>query len=64
MSRHYASNYVGSGATEQGLEAADDEGAYQAAARITNLPEEGFYVYLKENLSENIGVGGNLLSDK
>ena len=34
------------------------------AARITNLPEEGFYVYLKENLSENIGVGGNLLSDK
>lgn len=33
------------------------------AAKVTGLPAEGFYVFLKENEIENIGVGGQLLSD-
>lgn len=36
----------------------------EAAARITGLPQEAFYVFLKENELENVGVGGNLLSDR
>lgn len=35
-----------------------------SAARIMNMPEEAFYVFLKENELENVGVGGKLLSDK
>lgn len=35
-----------------------------SAARIMNLPQEMFYVYLKEHSLDNVGVGGNLLSDK
>ncbi len=35
-----------------------------SAARIMNTPEEAFVVLLKENEKENIGVGGQLLSDK
>ncbi|MDD2967372.1 MAG: tautomerase family protein [Desulfovibrionaceae bacterium] len=33
------------------------------AARIMNLPMASFYVFLKENALENVGVGGVLLSD-
>lgn len=36
----------------------------EAAARITGLPQEAFYVFLKENDLENVGVGGKLLSDR
>lgn len=35
-----------------------------SASRIMNMPEEAFYVFLKENELENVGVGGKLLSDK
>ena len=30
----------------------------ESAARITGIPKEGFYVFLKENSMDNIGVGG------
>lgn len=33
------------------------------ASKILNLPPQIFTVYLKENETENIGVGGELLSD-
>ena len=36
----------------------------ESAARILNMPEEAFYVFLKENSLENVGVGGKLLSDQ
>lgn len=36
----------------------------ESAARITGLPAEAFYVFLKENELENVGVGGKLLSEK
>ncbi|MBE5101601.1 4-oxalocrotonate tautomerase DmpI [Priestia aryabhattai] len=35
-----------------------------SAANIMNLPEQTFYVFIKENEKENIGVAGQLLSDK
>lgn len=35
-----------------------------SAASIMNVPEQAFIVLLKENESENIGVGGQLLSDR
>lgn len=36
----------------------------ETAARITGLSEEAFYVFLKENPIDNIGVGGKLISDR
>lgn len=36
----------------------------QVAVKVTGLPAEAFYVFLKENELENIGVGGVLLSDR
>ncbi len=36
----------------------------ESAARITGIPKEGFYVFLKENTTDNVGVGGKLLSEK
>lgn len=36
----------------------------ETASRVTGIPKEGFYVFLKENERDNIGVGGVLLSDK
>lgn len=35
----------------------------ETAARVMNIPKEAFYVFLKENKLENIGVGGILLSE-
>ena len=35
-----------------------------SAASIMNVPEQAFIVLLKENESENIGAGGQLLSDR
>ncbi|WP_265457018.1 4-oxalocrotonate tautomerase DmpI [Enterococcus sp. HY326] len=34
------------------------------AARVLHAPEEAFYVFLKENDGDNVGVGGILLSDR
>ncbi|WP_129045433.1 4-oxalocrotonate tautomerase DmpI [Companilactobacillus metriopterae] len=33
------------------------------AARVTGIPKEMFYVFIKENNLDNIGVGGKLLSE-
>ncbi|KXS47364.1 MAG: 4-oxalocrotonate tautomerase [Halanaerobium sp. 4-GBenrich] len=34
------------------------------ASKVTNIPKEAFVVMIKENDLENIGVGGELLSEK
>lgn len=36
----------------------------ESAAKIMNVPEQAFVVLLKENEKENIGVGGQLISEK
>lgn len=36
----------------------------ESTSRITGLPPESIFVFIKENNLENIGVGGTLLSDK
>lgn len=36
----------------------------ETASRVTKLPKEAFYVFLKENELDNVGVGGQLLSDR
>lgn len=36
----------------------------ESTARITGLPEQTIYVFIKENEPENVGVGGVLLSDR
>lgn len=36
----------------------------ESASRITGLPKEGFYVFLKENEADNVGIGGQLLSER
>ena len=36
----------------------------ESAARIMNMPKDSFYVFLKENALDNVGVGGILLSEK
>ena len=35
-----------------------------SAARITGIPKETFYVSSKMNNADNVGVGGELLSEK
>ncbi len=35
----------------------------ESAARITGLDAAAFYVFLKENSLENVGVGGKVLAD-
>lgn len=35
-----------------------------SAAKIMNAPEQAFIVLLKENEKENIGVGGQLISER
>ncbi len=35
-----------------------------SAAKIMNVPEQAFVVLLKENETDNIGVGGQLLSER
>jgi 4-oxalocrotonate tautomerase len=34
------------------------------ASKVTSIPREAFVVMIKENDQENVGVGGELLSDK
>lgn len=36
----------------------------EIAARVTGIPKEGFYVFIKENSLENVGVGGLLIADR
>lgn len=36
----------------------------QKASEILNIPEHAFVTLLKENNPDNIGTGGQLLSDK
>ncbi len=36
----------------------------EATSRITGLPPDSIFVFIKENSLDNIGVGGKLLSDK
>ena len=36
----------------------------ESAARNKNMPKAPFFVFLKENLPDNVGVGGILLSEK
>lgn len=36
----------------------------ESAANIMNVPEQAFFVFIKENEKENIGVGGTILADK
>lgn len=35
-----------------------------SASRIMQMPKESFYIFLKENATDNVGVGGTLLSDR
>lgn len=34
------------------------------ASKIMNVPEQAFIVLLKENQTDNIGLGGQLLSER
>ncbi len=36
----------------------------ESASRITGIPEAGFYIFIKENESDNVAVGGKLLSER
>ena len=36
----------------------------ETAARVTGLPKETIFVFLKENSTDNVGVGGVLLSER
>ncbi|MBQ7617505.1 MAG: tautomerase family protein [Desulfovibrio sp.] len=36
----------------------------ETVARITGLPKTSIFVFLKENSPENIGVAGQLLTEK
>ena len=34
----------------------------ETAARVTGIEEEAFYVFIRENDPDNVGIGGQLLS--
>ena len=36
----------------------------ESAAKIMGSPESAFYVFIKENELDNVGVGGQLLSER
>lgn len=36
----------------------------ESAARVTGIPKDVFYVFIKENEADHVGVGGILLSEK
>ena len=38
-------------------------GFTELAAKVTRIPKEAFYVYIKEYPEDSIGVGGLLLPD-
>lgn len=35
----------------------------ETAARVTGIAEEAFYVFIRENDPDNVGIGGQLLSE-
>lgn len=35
----------------------------ETASKVTGIPPQAFYVFLKENKAEDVGIGGLLLSD-
>ena len=35
----------------------------KTVAEVTELPAQSFYVFIRENEPENVGIGGKLLSD-
>jgi len=39
------------------------KGFTEVAAKVTGIPKEAFYVYIKEYPEDSIGVGGLLLPD-
>lgn len=36
----------------------------ESVSKVSGIPAEGIYVFIKENDLDNIGVGGKLLSDR
>lgn len=38
--------------------------ATESTSRITGLPQQTIFVFIKENEPDNVGVGGILLSDR
>ena len=36
----------------------------ESVSKITGLPPQAIFVFIKENSLDNIGVGGRLLSDR
>jgi 4-oxalocrotonate tautomerase len=40
------------------------KGFTATASKVMNVPEQAFIVLIKENEQDNVGVGGQLLSDK
>lgn len=35
----------------------------KTVAEVSGLPAQSFYVFIRENERENVGIGGKLLSD-
>ncbi|MCW3790140.1 4-oxalocrotonate tautomerase [Paenibacillus sp. SZ31] len=36
----------------------------ESASNIMNIPQQAFFVFVKENDTENIGVAGQLIADR
>lgn len=36
----------------------------ETAVKVTGLPADAFYIFIKENDADNVGVGGSLQSDR
>ncbi|MHC5372688.1 4-oxalocrotonate tautomerase DmpI [Enterococcus sp. LJL120] len=36
----------------------------ETAVKVTGIPADAFYVFIKENTGDNVGVGGVLQSDR
>ncbi|MHC5249500.1 4-oxalocrotonate tautomerase DmpI [Enterococcus sp. LJL90] len=36
----------------------------ETAVKVTGIPAEAFYVFIKENTGDNVGIGGVLQSDR
>ena len=40
------------------------KGFTKVASEATGIPEQAFYVFIKENEPDNVAVGGTLLSER
>ena len=40
------------------------QGLTEAAASVTGVPRQAFYVFIREYPHENVAVGGELLADR